>query len=72
MTREKKELFKKLQEIDRAEYMNTRADEQMGEMTRSQYEAIEDHYGELRRPIYERLNELMHGRLNDYFMASII
>lgn len=72
MTREKKELLKQLREIDEAEYMNTRADEQMGEMTRRQYEAIEDHYGELRRPIYERLNELMHGHLNDYFMAAVI
>lgn len=72
MTREKKELLKQLRDIDEMEYMNTRADEQMGEMTRTCYEAIEDHYDELRRPIYERLNVLMHGRVNDYFMACII
>ena len=72
MTREKKELLKQLRELDEMEYMNTRADEQMGEMTRACYEAIEDYYGELRRPIYERLNVLMHGRLNDYFQACVI
>lgn len=72
MTREKKELLKQLRELDEIEYMNTRTDEQMGEMTRACYEAIEDYYGELRRPIYERLNELMHGRLNDYFQACVI
>lgn len=72
MTREKKELLKQLRDINEAEDMSTRADEQMGEMTRACYEAIEDYYGELRRPIYERLNVLMHGRVNDYFMAHVI
>ncbi len=72
MTREKKELFKQLQAIDEMEYMNTRADEQMGEMSSKQYESIENYYGEQRRPILERLNELMHGRLNDYFCACVI
>ena len=33
---------------------------------------IEVIYEELRRPIYERLDVLMHGRLNDYFKASVI
>lgn len=72
MTREKKELLKQLQVINEMEYMNTRADEQMGEMTSSCYRAIADHYDELRRPIYKRLNVLMHGRLNDYFQACVI
>lgn len=72
MTREKKELLKQLQDISETEYKNTRADEQMGEMTRACYRAIEDHYNELRRPIYERLNVLMHGRVNDYFQACVI
>ena len=72
MTREKKELFKQLQAIDETEYRSTRADEQMGDMTSRQYKSIEDYYDEQRRPILERLNELMHGRLNDYFCACII
>lgn len=72
MTREKKELLKQLQNINEEEYMSTRADEQMGEMTSSCYKAIEDYYNKLRRPIYERLNVLMHGRVNDYFQACVV
>lgn len=72
MTREKKELLKQLRKLDEMEYMNTCADEQMGEMTEACYKAIEDYYSELKRPIYERLNVLMHGRVNDFFMACVI
>lgn len=72
MTREKKELLKRLRAIDEMQDMSTHADEQMGEMTRACYEAIEDAYDKLRRPIYERLNVLMHGRINDYFCAYVI
>lgn len=65
-------MLRRLQEINEIEYWSTKADEAMGEMTRSCYEAIEDHYYKMKRPIYERLNELMHGRVNDYFQACVI
>jgi DNA-directed RNA polymerase subunit N (RpoN/RPB10) len=67
MTREKKELLKQLQEIDFAEYCDNRMDGsgECGCM-------IAEHYDKFRQPIYERLNELMHGRLNDYFQACVI
>lgn len=67
MTREKKELLKQLQGIHDAEYADMRMDGS-GELG----SRIADHYDELRRPIYERLNVLMHGRLNDYFQACVI
>jgi hypothetical protein len=64
MTREKKELLKQLQAIDEAE----RLDYSIGDVGPGFWEVFE----EQRRPIYERLNELMHGRLNDYFQACVI
>lgn len=67
MTREKKELLKQLDAINEAENMDYEMDGS-GECGRF----ISEHYEEQRRPIYERLNVLMHGRLNDYFMASVI
>ena len=67
MTREKKELFKKLQEIDWQENCELEMDGS-GELG----SRISEVFEELRRPIYERLNVLMKGRLNDYFMASVI
>lgn len=67
MTREKKELLKQLDAINEAENMDYEMDGS-GECGRF----ISEHYEEKRRPIYERLNVLMHGRLNDYFMASVI
>lgn len=67
MTREKKELLKKLDRLDELEYIENSIDGS-GECGGFIFE----HFESLRRPIYERLNELMHGRLNDYFMASVI
>ena len=67
MTREKKELFKQLQAINDAEYADMRMDGS-GELS----SRIAEHYDELKRPIYERLNVLMHGHLNDYFGAYVV
>ena len=67
MTREKKELLRQLQEIHDQECMDMRMDGS-GECGRM----IAEHYDRLRRPIYERLNILMHGRLNDYYQTCVI
>ena len=67
MTREKKELLKQLQQIDFEEHCELAMDGS-GELGSRICETFDD----LRRPIYERLNELMHGRLNDYFQACVI
>ena len=67
MTREKKELFKKLQEIDWQENCELEMDGS-GELG----SRISEVFEKLRQPIYERLNVLMHGRLNDYFQAAVI
>lgn len=64
MTREKKELLKQLRAIDEAE----RLDYSLGDVGPHFYDAFEDE----RRPIYDRLNVLMHGRLNDFFGACVI
>lgn len=64
MTREKKELLKQLQAIDEA----MRLDLSIGEVGPRFFELYEDE----KRPIYERLNVLMHGRLNDFFGACVI
>ena len=68
MTREKKELLKQLQAIDEAEHREM----SIGPLSPRALEALEEELDEYRRPIYERLNELMHGRLNDYFQACVI
>ena len=67
MTREKKELLKKLEELREQEYFETSMDGS-GELGYR----ISEVFDQMRRPIYERLNELMHGRLNDYFMACVM
>lgn len=67
MTREKKELLKRLDLIGEWESMDLELDGS-GELGHR----IHDHYEDLRRPIYERLNVLMHGRVNDFFMACVI
>lgn len=72
MTREKKELLKQIRQIDEAESMSIRLDEAMGPLTPACYEHIADFYGEQRRPLLIRLNELMHGRVNDYFCACVL
>lgn len=68
MTREKKELLKQLEQIDIANSLEY----SIGELSERAIQAIEDEIYELKQPIYKRLNELMHGRLNDYFQACVI
>lgn len=67
MTREKRELLKKLEQIDIAEHCELSMDGS-GELG----SRICDAFDKQRRPIYERLNTLMHGRVNDYFCACVI
>jgi hypothetical protein len=67
MTREKKELLKKLDRLNELEYIENSIDGS-GECG----DFIFEHFESLRRPIYEKLDELMHGRLNDYFQACVI
>lgn len=64
MTREKKELLKQLRAIDEAMHL----DYSIGDVGPHFFEVYEDE----KRPIYERLNVLMHGRLNDFFGACVI
>ena len=66
MTREKKELLKQLEAINENERFE--ASWSPCELPESFYEM----YEEQRREIYERLNVLMHGRLNDYFQSCVI
>jgi cytidylate kinase len=68
MTREKRELLAKLEKIDIAE------DREMsiGEMSESAMRSITAEFDTIRRPILERLNVLMHGRINDYFCACVL
>ena len=61
MTREKKELLKKLESTYVLEDLNY----SFGELSKEAIQAIEDEYHKIRMPILKRLNELMHGRLND-------
>ena len=61
MTREKKELFKKLDEIDMFEEADLKLDGS-GELGG----VIIDHYDRLREPILNRLDDLMKGHLMDY------
>ena len=64
MTREKKELLKQLRELDKAEHLAY----SIGDVGSEFFESFD----RLRKPIYERLNILMHGRLNDFFGACVI
>ena len=68
MTREKKELLKKLEST----YIAENLDYNIGELSETAIQALDDYYYEIRMPILKRLNELMHGRLNDYFQAAVI
>lgn len=72
MTREKKGLLRQLRQIDENEAMSIELDEAMGPLTPACYERIADFYEEQRRPLLIRLNELMHGRVNDYFCACVL
>lgn len=67
MTREKRELLKQLEQIDIQEHCELSMDGS-GELG----SRICDTFDEQRRPILERLNTLMHGRVNDYFCACVI
>ncbi len=68
MTREKKELLKQLEST----YIAENLDYSIGELSEKAIQALDDYYYEIRMPILKRLNELMHGRLNDYFQAAVI
>lgn len=72
MTREKRELLKQIRQIDEDEAMSIKLGEAMGPLTPACYEHIEDFYREQRRLLLIRLNELMHGRVNDYFCACVL
>jgi hypothetical protein len=68
MTREKRELLAELERINRAEHLEM----SIGPLSEAALRSIEAEFYTLRRPILERLNTLMHGRLNDYFQACVI
>lgn len=68
MTREKRELLAKLQRIEDAEHLEM----SIGPLSEAARRSMEAEFYTIRRPILERLNELMHGRLNDYFGAAVI
>jgi hypothetical protein len=68
MTREKRELLAKLDRINRAEHLEM----SIGPLSESALRSIEAEFYTLRRPILERLNTLMHGRLNEYFGSAVI
>lgn len=67
MTREKKELLKQLQAID-----EECLEMSIGPLSPWALEALQEEIGNLKKPIYERLNVLMHGRVNDYFGACVL
>ena len=68
MTREKRELLAQLQRIDEHEHLEM----SIGPLSERALRSMQDEFDALRRPILERLNVLMHGRLNDYFCACVI
>lgn len=72
MTREKKELLKQIRDIDEAEHTSIKLDEAMGPLTPACYDRIYEEYDKLRKPLLIKLNELMHGRVNDYFCAAVL
>ena len=68
MTREKRELLTQLEQIDIQEDLVL----SIGPLSPRALEALEEEVGNLKRPILERLNTLMHGRVNDYFCACVL
>lgn len=72
MTREKKELLKQLQAINEEERLCFEMDSAMGELPEWWYIETQEEYYDKKLPIYKKLNELMHGRLNDFFGACVI
>ena len=68
MTAEKRYLLAKLRRI----HENEQLELGIGPLSPAAYRSIVAEFETLRRPIYARLNELMHGRLNDYFGATVI
>lgn len=68
MTREKKEILKQLRAIDEAENLEI----SIGPLSPQAFDALREEFDELKRPLLVRLNELMHGRLNDFCGACVI
>lgn len=68
MTREKKELIKQLRAINEAENLEL----SIGPLSPAAFNAVIDEYDKRKKPLLLRLNELMHGRLNDYCQACVI
>lgn len=68
MTREKRELLAQLKRIEDAQHLEM----SIGPLSEAALRSIEAEFYTIRRPILERLNTLMHGRLNDYFGAAVI
>lgn len=68
MTREKKELIKQLRAINEAGNLEL----SIGPLSPAAFNALREEFDELKRPLLLRLNELMHGRLNDYCQACVI
>lgn len=68
MTREKKELLKQLAVISQHESLEY----SIGEMSPAAIQALDEEVERQRRPLLLRLNELMHGKVNDYFQACVI
>lgn len=68
MTREKKELIKQLRAINEAENLEL----SIGPLSPAAFNDVIDEYDKRKRPLLLRLNELMHGRLNDYCQACVI
>lgn len=68
MTREKKELIKQLRAINEAENLEM----SIGPLSPQAFDALREEFDGLKRPLLTRLNELMHGRLNDYCQACVI
>ena len=68
MTREKREIIKSLRAINEAENLEM----SIGPLSPQAFDALREEFDGLKRPLLIRLNELMHGRLNDYAGACII
>lgn len=68
MTREKKELIKQLRAINDAENLEM----SIGPLSPEAFNALREEYEGLKKPLFKRLNVLMHGRLNDYYGACIV
>lgn len=72
MTREKKELLKQLNAITEEEELCFEMNSAMGELPEWWYIKTQEEYYNKKLPVYKRLNELMHGRVNDYFCTVVL